>query len=54
MLGQVIINLILSVALSNIVMFAIYRENSYYNQMVELVDKITKYKITKVLKMIKK
>ena len=35
-------------------MFAIYRENSYYNQMVELVDKITKYKITKVLKMIKK
>ena len=54
LLGQVIINLILSVALSNIVMFAIYRENSYYNQMVELVDKITNYKITKVLKMIKK
>ena len=34
-------------------MFVIYRENKYYNQMIELVDKITKFKLTKVLKMIK-
>ena len=54
LLGQIIINLILSVALSNIVMFVIYRENSYYNQMLELVDKITKFKLTKVFKIIKK
>ena len=51
---QIIINLILSVILSNIVMFVIYKENKYYNQMIELVDKITKFKLTKVLKMIKK
>lgn len=52
--GQVIINLIISVVLSNIVMFFIYRKNRYYNQMIDLVDKITKFKITKELKMIKK
>lgn len=52
--GQVIINLIFSVILSNIIMFVIYRESRYYNQMVELVDKVTKFKITKILKMIKK
>lgn len=54
LLGQVIINLILSVVLSNIVMYVIYRKNSYYNQMVELVDRITKFKFTRVLKIIKK
>ena len=54
LLGQVIINLIFSVVLSNIAMFVIYRKNSYYNQMVELVDRITKFKFTRVLKIIKK
>ena len=33
LLGQVIINLILSVVLSNIAMFVIYRKNSYYRQL---------------------
>ena len=54
LLGQVIINLIFSVVLSNIAMFVIYRKNSSYNQMVELVDRITKFKFTRVLKIIKK
>ena len=54
LLGKVIINLIFSVVLSNIAMFVIYRKNSYYNQMVELVDRITKFKFTRVLKIIKK
>ena len=52
--GQVIINLIVSIVLSNIGMFITFKRNRYYNQMIELVDKITKFKITKVLQIIKK
>lgn len=51
---QVFLNLIISCLLSNFLLFIFYKNNKYYNQMIDLVDKFTKFKLTRLLCILKK
>ena len=50
--GQVVINLAISCLLSNVLLFLAYKKNKYYSQMIALVDKITKFKFTRLLQLL--
>lgn len=46
---QVILNGVICCVLSNVVLIIVYRKNRYYNQMIDLVNRITKYKFNGIL-----
>lgn len=46
---QMVLNALICVALSNIILIIVYRKNQYYNQMIDLVDRATKNKISYLL-----
>ena len=49
LLLQVAVNLAISCLLSNGLLFLVYKKNKYYSQMIVLVDKVTKFKFTRLL-----
>lgn len=53
LLCQVVINLMISCLMSNVLLFIIYKKNKYYSQMLALVDKVTKFKLTRLLQLFK-
>ena len=46
---QIVLNALTCVILSNLIMFSIYRRNKYYNQMIGLVNRVTKNKLSRLL-----
>ncbi len=46
---QVIVNCIISGTLSNVILLIIFRKNKYFGQMIDLVNRITKYKLNGIL-----
>lgn len=53
LLAELIINFAIVIIFSNTVMFVIFRKNKYFNQMVDLADRVTKYKFNRFLRKIK-
>lgn len=45
---NVVVNCIISVLVSNIVLFIVFRGNKYYNQMIELIERITHKKLSRL------
>lgn len=50
---QVILNLLISCMMSNIFLLIFYKKNGYYIQMIDLVNKITKFKFNRLLEHLK-
>lgn len=48
-----LVGFIISTIVPNVVLWIIYRKNVYYTQMIDLVDKITKYKLHRILNRIR-
>ena len=53
LLAELIINFAIVIIFSNTVMFVIFRKNKYFNQMIDLADRVTKYKFNRFLRKIK-
>lgn len=50
---QIVLNLLVSLLASNIFLLIVYKKNTYYIQMIDLIDKITKFKFSRILKFFK-
>lgn len=46
---QVVVNAVVCVLMSNVFLILIFRKNHYYNQMIDLMDRITRFKLSGVL-----
>ena len=51
--AQIILNMIICIIMSNFLMIIIYRKNKYYNQMLDLIDGITKSKLSGIIRLLK-
>ena len=49
-IAELIINFAIVIIFSNTVMFVIFRKNKYFNQMIDLADRVTKYKFNRFKK----
>lgn len=52
--SQVMINAVICIALSNTLLLVLFRNNQYFNPMLDLVDRVTKHKLSKVISLLKK
>lgn len=52
--AQLVLNGSICIFLSNVIQVILYRKNKYYTQMIDLVDRITKYKFSPALRILKK
>ena len=50
---QIVFNLLVSLLASNMLLLIVYKKNAYYIQMINLIDKITKFKFSRILKIFK-
>lgn len=50
---QIAFNLLVSLLASNMLLLIIYKKSAYYIQMINLIDKITKFKFSRILKIFK-
>lgn len=53
LLIQIILNAFICLVISDFMLFIVYRKNRYYNQMLDLIDRITKKKFTKIIQIFK-
>lgn len=50
---QIVLNAVICVILSNTLMIIVYRKNRYYNQMLDLINRITREKMCKIIRIFK-